>query len=128
MRTCTKCGKTKPLKDFGTAGSYRRSDCKECKGALDKRVRELKKVVERPSKDYRCPVCNSSSEDLSKYGHNGSRWCLDHDHITGLFRGWVCMKCNIGLGALQDNTQILNNAIEYLNRPPLKSKQIDMFE
>ena len=41
---------------------------------------------------------------------------LDHCHITGKFRGWLCGKCNMGIGALGDSIQGLQRAIEYLKR------------
>lgn len=41
---------------------------------------------------------------------------LDHDHITGKFRGWLCDRCNKGLGSLGDSIAGLEKAIEYLTR------------
>ena len=39
---------------------------------------------------------------------------VDHDHITNKVRGLLCQKCNMGIGALQDNPIILRKAAEYL--------------
>ena len=41
---------------------------------------------------------------------------LDHDHKTGKFRGWLCSKCNQGLGLFKDNPELLMKAVEYLKR------------
>ena len=43
-----------------------------------------------------------------------SALCLDHDHQTGAFRGWLCRPCNIGIGNLGDRIDGLENAIAYL--------------
>jgi Recombination endonuclease VII len=41
---------------------------------------------------------------------------LDHDHVTGKFRGFLCHNCNIGLGMFLDDEENLLCAIEYLRR------------
>lgn len=38
----------------------------------------------------------------------------DHNHTTGLFRGYICGLCNAGLGMFKDNKKSLARAIEYL--------------
>jgi hypothetical protein len=48
--------------------------------------------------------------------------CLDHDHSTGAFRGWLCNRCNLGIGLLGDTQQGLKNAIMYLHRHYGKQK------
>lgn len=41
---------------------------------------------------------------------------LDHDHMTGKFRGWLCHRCNLGMGLLGDDIEGLRRAIAYLER------------
>jgi hypothetical protein len=41
---------------------------------------------------------------------------LDHCHETGAFRGWLCSKCNLGIGKLGDSLESLLKAVKYLQR------------
>jgi Recombination endonuclease VII len=41
---------------------------------------------------------------------------LDHDHVSGAFRGWLCISCNAGIGFLGDDIHGLEKAIQYLKR------------
>lgn len=56
-------------------------------------------------KPEKCEVC----------GRNG-RICLDHNHKTGEFRGWLCMSCNSALGMVNDDIKILKKLIKYLQK------------
>jgi hypothetical protein len=40
----------------------------------------------------------------------------DHCHKTNQFRGWLCHGCNLALGIVRDNPDILRNMIAYLKR------------
>lgn len=40
---------------------------------------------------------------------------LDHDHVTGRFRGWCCAHCNGGAG-IKDSIPLLKLRIAYLER------------
>jgi Recombination endonuclease VII len=46
----------------------------------------------------------------------GKSLCLDHDHVTGQFRGWLCHRCNAGIGLLGDNIASLRSAVAYLEK------------
>jgi len=43
---------------------------------------------------------------------------LDHDHLTGDIRGYLCADCNLGLGRFKDDPKLLRAAISYLARTP----------
>lgn len=55
-----------------------------------------------------CEICGQSNNNVSL--------CLDHDHETGEFRGWLCHTCNCGIGFLGDNIEGLQRALEYLRK------------
>jgi hypothetical protein len=40
--------------------------------------------------------------------------CLDHDHVTGKFRGWLCHPHNAGIGLLGDTLNALEEVVRYL--------------
>lgn len=44
------------------------------------------------------------------------RLSLDHDHKTGLFRGWLCLLCNTAIGKLDDSAAGVRRALAYLER------------
>jgi Recombination endonuclease VII len=41
---------------------------------------------------------------------------LDHCHVKGTFRGWLCLRCNAGLGMFGDNADELLKAVAYLSK------------
>jgi hypothetical protein len=40
--------------------------------------------------------------------------CLDHCHTTNKVRGFLCSKCNLGIGYFLDDITLLESAIDYL--------------
>ena len=54
-----------------------------------------------------CKICQCQLF-LDKASH------LDHDHLTGQLRGFLCVHCNKGLGRFKDNSVLLKQAINYL--------------
>lgn len=55
--------------------------------------------------EHICAICKrSDSRHLS----------LDHCHVTGKVRKFLCDKCNLGLGKFEDNIESLLNAVKYL--------------
>lgn len=57
------------------------------------------------------PVCECCGGPPGKRALN-----LDHDHVTGQFRGWLCGRCNTSIGGLGDDITGLQRAIAYLER------------
>lgn len=56
-----------------------------------------------------CEICKKSPED------NGKALAVDHCHSNGHVRGILCEQCNKGLGHFKDNSEVMKNAIKYLN-------------
>ena len=118
-KKCGMCLQFLPLSMFGKDGgsNYLRYECKACAKEQTKLLKELKKTAPTIPKDYRCPICKRNEQEAK--GHNPNKkgvWCLDHDHDTKKFRGWICYKCNLALGNFNDDLRRLENAIEYLKK------------
>ena len=77
------------------------------KGGIDARTRV--RNAPRP-KPEQCEVCGAFGRDFKKGLY------LDHDHTTGKFRGWICLRCNFALGMVKDNAEMLIALAEYLKR------------
>jgi len=117
-KACVKCGATKPIEDFATRdrGAYHRTECKDCAYAESKIRKKLKEQNPPPSEDHRCPICLGSVDDVKGLGgKNNSTWCLDHNHKTKQFRGWLCHKCNRGIGAFDVDDCGIEKIIRLIN-------------
>ena len=58
------------------------------------------------AQDNRCAICGEEP--------SSRRLAIDHDHLTGTFRGLLCRQCNTMLGKAKDSVKILRKAISYL--------------
>jgi hypothetical protein len=116
-KVCSKCKIELPLTEFHRAsgGKYLRSECKRCSNELQKERIELKKVYGYPPENYRCPICDRTELECAGEGNkNTPSWVIDHCHKTKKFRGWLCHKCNRGLGTFGDSKNKIINALNYL--------------
>ncbi len=57
----------------------------------------------------KCAICKKRNQQKKRFN-------IDHDHKTGKIRGLLCMKCNVGLGAFEDNIVFLKESIKYLKK------------
>jgi len=76
--------------------------------AQARRYRKLPKPA-RPTPDN-CECCGVHRKLVVR------NLALDHDHDTGAFRGWLCGRCNTGIGSLGDNLAGVLKAVAYLRR------------
>lgn len=57
-----------------------------------------------------CAICQRHHTEFKR------NLAVDHDHHTGKIRGLLCGSCNSGLGKLQDDMDVLECAIVYLEK------------
>ena len=61
--------------------------------------------------NHRCAVCMDADPN------NGKRFlAVDHCHVTGKFRGLLCIKCNTMIGMAKDSPSVLMAAARYLEQ------------
>lgn len=136
IKKCSKCKRLLSLNFFHTrkdnASGYR-SSCKECSSAQSKEYRisnnissrnnALKLKYDLSEEDYNkilksqndvCKICKNSESQIHHSTGVIQNLSVDHCHETGKVRGLLCHKCNTGLGAIQDDVEILQSMIEYL--------------
>ena len=56
-----------------------------------------------------CAIC---STDLGKLKTRAQH--IDHCHVTGRVRGWLCISCNTAIGMLRDDPALCLSAAKYL--------------
>lgn len=131
-KTCSKCEQAKPLDEFHVHphGKHKRqSRCKACQCAYTKdwykadparardvakrskirikygvEVEELDAMFERQGR--KCAICRKPVAEKDRH--------TDHCHKTGKLRGILCITCNVGIGQLGDDPDVLRAAIKYL--------------
>ena len=72
-------------------------------GITLERFRELKE-----SQGGRCAICRADEP-----GGHGT-FHVDHCHETGVVRGLLCYRCNVGLGYFKDDPETVARAFTYL--------------
>ena len=95
---------------------YRRH-CRKCE-AKKRKLTGLLRESAPPIPDC-CDCCGVSFKSLEsnikRYNTMPPNY-LDHCHDTDVFRGWLCHRCNVGIGFLGDTLEGLNKAIAYLEK------------
>jgi Recombination endonuclease VII len=74
--------------------------------------RKRRGQIEPPTRPMpaNCEVCTKPREGKSLHE--------EHDHDTGLFRGWACGSCNTAIGKLGDTEAGVMRAVVFLRAAP----------
>ncbi len=95
--------------------------CPTCRRA--RKMAKLLGVTRREILDHPPPECceicgySPSPSKRAELEAEGKMWlAFDHDHEGGIFRGWLCRNCNIGLGQFKDDPKLFKAAYRYLKK------------
>ena len=101
------------------------NNCKPCRSQRGKERRAFEKKYEEffrigKKAGELCECCKKpvyeSYEDIPEGVDGAFVWQKDHDHETGNFRGWLCKRCNTGIGLCGDTLDDLKNVVEFLEK------------
>ena len=98
------------LRSTGT----RRAECKVC-FIERQRIKNLgvcntQYAAMLEEQDGRCAICRNDLDHA-----RNKKFAVDHDHRTGAIRGLLCTNCNTAIGLMDDDTDRIEAAIDYLN-------------
>ncbi len=108
MKICIRCKINQPTTKFARHTGHKDNldgRCKQCINKAGVLRHKLRKVA--PPMPDTCDCCNKPAKKTL---------CLDHDHETLKFRGWICEYCNRGIGQLGDTLSGVMNAVAYLQK------------
>ncbi len=110
----------KPCKNGHTSPRYVNSNvCSSCAKERHKEWRDSAYESGKIWTDMGLPApVRPHPENCEACGRNRGekRLCLDHDHTTQKFRGWLCNACNRGIGYLGDDLKGIMSAMRYLQK------------
>ena len=103
----------------------------------DRFVRSLTASDKRARKDGYSP-CTATAEEIETaftgFCQNlgcripepecRQKLCLDHDHKTGKFRGWLCTRCNRAAGLLSESVEVISGLAEYVSMEGLRANNL----
>ncbi len=72
--------------------------------------RDYRKISD--SQDNVCAICGNPETAMNL--KTKRVLAVDHCHRTNIVRGLLCSKCNMGLGAFDDDLDVMASAISYL--------------
>ena len=120
MKSCIKCGETKPLSEFykhATNKDRKQSYCKKCMiETTSTRQYRVKYNMTREDRQNLIDQQNGQCAICGYFFKSEKHTHIDHCHTTNKIRGILCSYCNVALGFLKDSPEIIENAAKYLKK------------
>ena len=122
-KTCKECKITKDVTKFAKnqmsirGAVIRRPVCIKCYSKKKKINPKERKIYEsnhpgpKIGEKFTCPICQKNI--IRKFPNDVN---LDHSHIDGKIRGWLCSSCNTSIGKLGEDIETLERAIKWLKK------------
>ena len=120
---CNKCFVVNPVENFAPnqtrkdGSIIRRPTCMNCREGIDgvqnHNERQDGSIPDEiPTGDWwQCPICEKSG-----IVNVTMKIVLDHDHLSGHARDYICDSCNTGLGRFRNGQDFLRNALNYIGK------------
>ena len=116
---CKECMKTDASQSYWKNPERAKKRIREAYDYAQRRERTLREKYNLTPDDYermfveqegKCKICGTEDS-----GHNMTKHLVvDHDEDTGKVRGLLCSSCNLMIGKAHHDTDVLQNAITYL--------------
>ena len=130
VKRCRKCGDRKPVDQFYVARHGKASRdrlqayCRQCSNdnfrawRLGKQYGLTIEAYQAMLEEQRglCAICGKAEIATTNFSDSVRSMAIDHDHVTGKVRSLLCTKCNTGLGAFEDNPELLELAAACIRR------------
>ncbi len=96
--------------------SVRRPSCGNCRKKLEGKhmtpvMRDMLGIRKPNKEPFVCPICHKRT-----IAGVTCKVVMDHDHMTGKPRAWICDSCNTGIGRFKDDPELLREAIKFLGK------------
>ena len=91
------------------------------KGRASKLKRDFNMSLEKyndllKEQNYSCAACNKPQNTMNKKYGKKRLLSVDHNHITNKTRGLLCHNCNISLGLLHEDYNIISQLANYIKK------------
>lgn len=135
MKTCSRCKIALDESQFYPRYSSQKGLQSECKKCCTSRHRNQYKpnpernrrhnlkafygitqeqyLVMQTNQNNRCLICKKEPELVKS---KSTKLYIDHCHKSKKIRGLLCHKCNTAIGLFEEDSRILQSAIEYINK------------
>ena len=140
-KLCTKCKTEKNINEFykHAVGSLY-SFCKMCKNADRPKYKKETPIYDDEKRNYFyqkkygislddynklfdkqescCKICGRHQSEFNKALH------VDHRHSDGVVRGLLCFECNVLVGMIENNINLLGTVFDYLETVNVSVSQL----
>jgi len=122
-KVCNQCFVLKSVDHFDAnqtrkdGSTIYRPTCIECRRGVDgvrnhaTRADGSRAIKPKTGEFWQCPICEKHGVvDVTV------KLVLDHDHLSGDARDYICDSCNTGLGRFRNGKDFLKNAVSFLEK------------
>ena len=119
-KVCSRCGRNLPVSEYGhnpKAATGLRAACTHCEKLSLYKIDAAEYNALLATQNGCCAICGWRPLE-------GVYLSIDHDYATRKVRGLLCHHCNVALGAMRDDADLLERAAAYLRKHHATPKQV----